>query len=1225
MNKSLLPAAYKIAFLSVILFLALKPQSLSSQNIVNNTADPRHETLSQRVISVLFDTNIASATTAGWTVRVGATVVTINSVTVAGNRVNVTFDASPAHAGESYLKPGEALTISYSQATGNTLTTSGPEINSFTNIASKNNYANPSFPPAAAACSELVFFNLTDYGATDICAPVVMNFRQIAYKLSLRYRNSSQYPTSNVLYSVLWGDGTPAQTVTPAISDLAGNANPTFISGSDPAFGLNPAIVLTARPTKNYPATTTPAPDVCSWDARITPFFNSLVVCPSLAQSTTFASYDTDNANTGALNMPFNPPGVGETTDRVCLGTNVNMRFTDLTQLNCRVAVESGVPNTIVRFIRIVYGSQNLATNIPDIRVGGIPVTSNNAAGSHLFASNPILGGAPGYVPTGVGGIGVPDANGVIELAAPVTVSTATTFMRYITTLAATNQAVADRFYVQLQYWDVCNPYKDPAGLLPSPFTAPVSIENYVEIVTKPPGLTTAGLSICYNNTNSTAFNFSAVSSIPPATRTAVNWYRNLASVGTATKMTNPNGGNSLTFPASAYGAQGGIGGNFSINNTNGRYHSVWATQVSGGSNSCESDPVEIVIIQQPRIDIAANTPSTPIGAVDVCNGPPAVVENYTSSAPGAKTIAASTSTNGSLITLDLENSWSVNGFAATVTVTPNASTTDASVSYNISPQPNPSDAGQVRVSRQYKTTLADRIPVVSPLPSPFTLPTYQITPQACTNNNVNLSVTVWGQSNGGTITGSPTICEGVSTGNMNLTGQRGSVIRWERSFNAGAFVAIGATAGLTTFSEVPPSGAGTYKYRALVQNQNAGGPCAPVTTAVANQNTVTVNPVPPKPTISASGPTTFCFGGNVTLTSSDVGPLAASYRWYRNGVFTGTTASNIVLTTVAQSGDYTVEVIGVAPSNCISPTSDPVTVLVNPLPTATVAGGGSVCSGTPAADIVWTLTGAAPFNFTITLAPGAPIVVVGHNSTTYTIPAPNPGVNTTYTMTSLTDANTCPGTSLGGAASVTVQATPPPTVDSFTAQAPVCDDGAATTNPPDAILDLNPDSNQPYAITYRLRRVSTGLFLAGSINFVGNSAPGTGIVNLSPSYADFGAFPNDPQGYQVVITAIQNTATLCAGAVPINGPTLIINPRPPTPTGAVPGVVCSTSATGAPISVAAPAVGFTIVWSSTAAPTFTAATGTTGGTRGNTFTPTSNATANYHAFTSDDVAPTNC
>ena len=165
-----------------------------------------------------------------------------------------------------------------------------------------------------------------------------------------------------------------------------------------------PAIILTSRPTHNYPATTTPAPDICSWDARITPRFDGNVFCNSIAQATTFASYDTDNANSGTLNMPFNPPVGTETTDRVCLGTNVNMRFTDFIQFNCRVAVESVQPNQLLRHIRIVYGSQNLATNIPNIRVGGVPVTTNDAAGTHLFLTNPVLGGATGYVPTGGGG-----------------------------------------------------------------------------------------------------------------------------------------------------------------------------------------------------------------------------------------------------------------------------------------------------------------------------------------------------------------------------------------------------------------------------------------------------------------------------------------------------------------------------------------------------------------------------------------------------------------------------------------------------------------------------------------------------------------------------------------------------------------------------------------------------------------------------------------------------
>ncbi|QLH31063.1 MAG: hypothetical protein HWD62_00210 [Cyclobacteriaceae bacterium] len=257
---------------------------------------------------------------------------------------------------------------------------------------------------------------------------------------------------------------------------------------------------------------------------------------------------------------------------------------------------------------------------------------------------------------------------------------------------------------------------------------------------------------------------------------------------------------------------------------------------------------------------------------------------------------------------------------------------------------------------------------------------------------------------------------------NIEVTGLRGSIQGWEKAINAGGFVADG-TLGVANPLVNPPvplvSGVQTtYRYRAVVQN----GTCAPVYSPVA---TVVVNPIPPQPTISPSGATTFCDGGSVTLTSSNVGGLAASFRWYRNGVFTGTTTSSIVVNTTALSGSYTVEALGVAPTACPSPLSDPVVVTINPLPTATVSGGGSVCSGTPAPDIVWTFTGTPPFDFTITVTPGVPINVTGHNAMTYTIVAPNPPVNTTYTLTSLVDNNSCPGTSLGGAAAVNIQSTP--------------------------------------------------------------------------------------------------------------------------------------------------------------------------------------------------------
>ena len=87
------------------------------------------------------------------------------------------------------------------------------------------------------------------------------------------------------------------------------------------------------------------------------------------------------------------------------------------------------------------------------------------------------------------------------------------------------------------------------------------------------------------------------------------------------------------------------------------------------------------------------------------------------------------------------------------------------------------------------------------------------------------------------------------------------------------------------------------------------------------SSTTVTVNPLPSTPTISASGPLNFCSGGSVTLTSS----VGTSYLWS-----TGATTASIN-TTVA--GSYTVRVTNA--NGCQSASSAAAIVIVNALPTA--------------------------------------------------------------------------------------------------------------------------------------------------------------------------------------------------------------------------------------------------------------------------------------------------
>jgi hypothetical protein len=103
---------------------------------------------------------------------------------------------------------------------------------------------------------------------------------------------------------------------------------------------------------------------------------------------------------------------------------------------------------------------------------------------------------------------------------------------------------------------------------------------------------------------------------------------------------------------------------------------------------------------------------------------------------------------------------------------------------------------------------------------------------------------------------------------------------------------------------------------------------------------TVTINPLPPTPTINAGGPTTFCAGGSVLLTSS----AATGNQWKLNGSPIGGQTNQTYSATA--SGSYTVTVTD---GNGCSATSAPTTVTVNPLPaTPTVNAGGPLtfCAG---------------------------------------------------------------------------------------------------------------------------------------------------------------------------------------------------------------------------------------------------------------------------------------
>ncbi|MBK7375305.1 MAG: autotransporter-associated beta strand repeat-containing protein [Chitinophagaceae bacterium] len=115
---------------------------------------------------------------------------------------------------------------------------------------------------------------------------------------------------------------------------------------------------------------------------------------------------------------------------------------------------------------------------------------------------------------------------------------------------------------------------------------------------------------------------------------------------------------------------------------------------------------------------------------------------------------------------------------------------------------------------------------------------------------------------------------------------------------------------------------------------------CATGSPATSNTITMTVNAIPTTPTITPAGPTTFCAGGSVLLSSSS----ASGNQWYKDNVLmSGETSQTYTATT---SGSYTVVV---TENGCPSLPSAATVVTVNAIPaTPTITPGGptTFCAG---------------------------------------------------------------------------------------------------------------------------------------------------------------------------------------------------------------------------------------------------------------------------------------
>ena len=158
-------------------------------------------------------------------------------------------------------------------------------------------------------------------------------------------------------------------------------------------------------------------------------------------------------------------------------------------------------------------------------------------------------------------------------------------------------------------------------------------------------------------------------------------------------------------------------------------------------------------------------------------------------------------------------------------------------------------------------------------------------------------------------------------------------------------------------------------------------------------------------PVVTISGNESVCINSeNEYTTQSDM----SNYVWNVVGgtiTLDGGLNDNTATVTWNTAGVQSISVSYTNSYGCTPATPVELPVMVNPLPTATIAADQtqSVCSGVPAT-IEVVLTGTAPWSITYT--DGTSPVTVSYSGASPYIISVNPTSNTTYTVTSVTDAN---------------------------------------------------------------------------------------------------------------------------------------------------------------------------------------------------------------------------
>ena len=965
---------------------------------VNNKYPITFTDAAQQKLVLYFTKNVtpgANISTVGWSVT--GTAATITQIDAIGTNVLITLNTSITFAERNNVK------VTYNALAGSFSMADLTEPN-FLNISAVNNYI---AVPAD--------FSNGLYGENppvDICAKV--ENVEVSYNVvvSHAYRNSIHYALPKAYITWQYPLDNP-------------KTQPNMVESGGVGSGIYSITSLFA----GYPDNTLN----CTWVVGIYPYiFNSGTLQPNLFVTQnlvkiTLPNYKKDNGTpvpgTGTLGL--NPP-VGDPSTLFCVGENItNFIFTDATVFDCRVAVESDLPNIRPRNVQFVYGTQTGA-GIPNvfINVNGTPVqvTDNNGVSiSGVWHVNPNgTPNIPGYT----------TPSGFFE--GPVVQYLWDAFTKLMTTPMAqtypishigdfVNDAVNDIFDVTLRNWGPCNAYDAF-----DPFTSLQAVTEFsrLRLVGAPPLPTASDVTVCLGGVTT-------LSAIRNGTNPGIlHWYNNsdllpIHEVGTG-----------LTYNPGALAA--GV-------------YNYWVREIGTTGQFCEGPAKNVVLtiregLTQPGVitgpaqvcvnqtgiifSVVANPPLMPIGGAT----------QYIWSVPGGWTITAGQGTRQITVTIGAATGVQTVSLVNQYTTVPTCPSPSRSTTTNVNPLPVPTITGPatacINVAGNLYTTEAGMSNYIWSVSAGGTI----TAGGGAANNTVTVTWTTTGAKtvsvnytnvNGCVATSStvynitvnalpvPTIA-GPATACINISGNvytsQAGMSNYIWAVSAGGTITAGGGAGNNTVTVTwTTTGAKTVSV-----NYTNGNGCTATSPTVYN---VTVNSLP-VPTIA--GPASKCVGsaGNVYTTQAGM----SNYSWSvsAGGTITagGGAANSTVTVTWTTSGAKTVSVNYTNGNGCTATSPTVYNVTVNPLPVPTITGPATACINV-AGNLYTTEAGMS--NYIWSVSAGGTITAGGG--------AANNTVTVTWTTTgaktvsvNYTNVNGCVATS-STVYNITVNALPVPTI----------------------------------------------------------------------------------------------------------------------------------------------------------------------------------------------------